>query len=111
VGSVDSEIVGRWLDCCCLSFSFKDFAAWISVDRPRWLTWRLRRGLKPGQKTLDAIGGAHKLQSWPHNILTGKSNVSLGGSVNSHVADMECTQTVEGTLFRLPLFPAGCNRN
>ncbi|GIZ43523.1 hypothetical protein CKM354_000674700 [Cercospora kikuchii] len=28
-------------------------------------------GLKPGQKTLDAIGGAHKLQSWPHNILTG----------------------------------------
>jgi hypothetical protein len=29
------------------------------------------RGLKPGQKTLDAIGGAHKLQSWPHNILTG----------------------------------------
>lgn len=28
------------------------------------------RGLKPGQATLDAIGGAHKLQSWPHNILT-----------------------------------------
>ncbi|KAL2356593.1 queuine tRNA-ribosyltransferase [Cryomyces antarcticus] len=27
-------------------------------------------GLKPGQATLDAIGGAHKLQSWPHNILT-----------------------------------------
>ncbi|KAK4498860.1 hypothetical protein PRZ48_009370 [Zasmidium cellare] len=27
-------------------------------------------GLKPGQKTLDIIGGAHKLQSWPHNILT-----------------------------------------
>ena len=27
-------------------------------------------GLKPGQKTIDAIGGAHKLQSWPHNILT-----------------------------------------
>ncbi|QIX01239.1 hypothetical protein AMS68_006756 [Peltaster fructicola] len=27
-------------------------------------------GLKPGQETLDAIGGAHKLQSWPHNILT-----------------------------------------
>ncbi len=31
----------------------------------------IRRGLKPGQATLDAIGGAHKLQSWPHNILTG----------------------------------------
>ncbi|GAB7354311.1 hypothetical protein MBLNU459_g4830t1 [Dothideomycetes sp. NU459] len=28
------------------------------------------RGLKPGQATLDAVGGAHKLQSWPHNILT-----------------------------------------
>jgi len=27
-------------------------------------------GLKPGQSVLDAIGGAHKLQSWPHNILT-----------------------------------------
>ncbi|SMR52823.1 unnamed protein product [Zymoseptoria tritici ST99CH_1E4] len=27
-------------------------------------------GLKPGQQTLDAIGGAHKLQSWKHNILT-----------------------------------------
>ncbi|KAI9779229.1 MAG: hypothetical protein M1839_007481 [Geoglossum umbratile] len=27
-------------------------------------------GLKPGQATLDAVGGAHKLQSWPHNILT-----------------------------------------
>ncbi|EUC29333.1 hypothetical protein COCCADRAFT_8456 [Bipolaris zeicola 26-R-13] len=27
-------------------------------------------GLKPGQATLDSIGGAHKLQSWPHNILT-----------------------------------------
>jgi len=27
-------------------------------------------GLKPGQAALDAIGGAHKLQSWPHNMLT-----------------------------------------
>ncbi|OJD29761.1 queuine trna-ribosyltransferase [Diplodia corticola] len=27
-------------------------------------------GLKPGQSTLDTIGGAHKLQSWPYNILT-----------------------------------------
>ncbi|KAF4512773.1 hypothetical protein G6O67_000114 [Ophiocordyceps sinensis] len=27
-------------------------------------------GLKPGQKVLDAIGGAHKLQGWNHNILT-----------------------------------------
>lgn len=27
-------------------------------------------GLKPGQEVLDAIGGAHKLQGWKHNILT-----------------------------------------
>ncbi|TVY37107.1 Queuine tRNA-ribosyltransferase catalytic subunit [Lachnellula subtilissima] len=27
-------------------------------------------GLKPGQKTLEAVGGAHKLQGWKHNILT-----------------------------------------
>ena len=28
-------------------------------------------GLKPGQAVLDKVGGAHKLQSWNHNILTG----------------------------------------
>jgi tRNA-guanine family transglycosylase len=27
-------------------------------------------GLKPGQDTLDAVGGAHKLQGWNGNILT-----------------------------------------
>ncbi|KAL7274665.1 hypothetical protein RUND412_002428 [Rhizina undulata] len=27
-------------------------------------------GLKPGQTVLDAIGGAHRLQGWDHNILT-----------------------------------------
>lgn len=27
-------------------------------------------GLKPGQEVLDAVGGAHKFQSWKHNILT-----------------------------------------
>lgn len=27
-------------------------------------------GLKPGQEVLDAIGGAHRLQGWKHNILT-----------------------------------------
>lgn len=29
------------------------------------------RGLKPGQETLDAVGGAHKLQGWKGNLLTG----------------------------------------
>lgn len=28
-------------------------------------------GLRPGQEVLDTIKGAHALQSWPHNILTG----------------------------------------
>ncbi|KAI0478802.1 Queuine tRNA-ribosyltransferase [Xylariaceae sp. FL0804] len=27
-------------------------------------------GLKPGQEVLNAIGGAHKLQGWKHNLLT-----------------------------------------
>lgn len=27
-------------------------------------------GLKPGQEVLNAVGGAHKLQGWKHNILT-----------------------------------------
>jgi len=27
-------------------------------------------GLKPGQEVLDAVGGAHKLQGWKHNLLT-----------------------------------------
>ncbi|KAK3687390.1 tRNA-guanine(15) transglycosylase-like protein [Podospora appendiculata] len=27
-------------------------------------------GLRPGQEVLDAVGGAHKLQGWNHNILT-----------------------------------------
>ncbi|KFA65630.1 hypothetical protein S40285_05341 [Stachybotrys chlorohalonatus IBT 40285] len=27
-------------------------------------------GLKPGQDVLNAVGGAHKLQGWKHNILT-----------------------------------------
>jgi len=28
-------------------------------------------GLKPGQSVLDAVGGAHRLQGWSHNLLTG----------------------------------------
>lgn len=27
-------------------------------------------GLKPGQEVLEAVGGAHKLQGWNHNLLT-----------------------------------------
>ncbi|KAF5845398.1 hypothetical protein GGP41_003034 [Bipolaris sorokiniana] len=40
------------------------------MSRRLFLRLTGRRGLKPGQATLDSIGGAHKLQSWRHNILT-----------------------------------------
>ena len=54
-------------------------------------------GLKPGQKTLDAIGGAHKLQSWPHNILTGMpSNTSYVKDLSANFA-----QTAAGKPNRL----------
>ncbi|GKT85527.1 LOW QUALITY PROTEIN: queuine tRNA-ribosyltransferase [Colletotrichum tofieldiae] len=35
-------------------------------------------GLKPGQDVLDAIGGAHKLQGWKHNILTDSGGTAMG---------------------------------
>lgn len=44
-------------------------------------------GLKPGQEVLDAIGGAHKLQGWDHNILT-----DSGGYVSMNVKK-EASQT------------------
>jgi len=34
-------------------------------------------GLKPGQEVLKAIGGAHKLQGWKHNILVSSYGYSL----------------------------------
>jgi queuine tRNA-ribosyltransferase len=38
-------------------------------------------GLKPGQEILDAVGGAHKLQGWNHNLLT-----DSGGYVSARVS-------------------------
>jgi tRNA-guanine family transglycosylase len=44
-------------------------------------------GLKPGQEVLAAVGGAHKLQGWNHNLLTDSGgyeyppNQSLSNSV------------------------------
>ena len=32
--------------------------------------WTNERGLRPGQKILDTVGGAHKFQSWNNNLLT-----------------------------------------
>jgi tRNA-guanine family transglycosylase len=55
-------------------------------------------GLKPGQAVLDKIGGAHRLQGWKHNLLTGTTthgkavsstrtdgDVDSGGSVHSAI--------------------------
>ncbi|KAK3075630.1 hypothetical protein LTR53_000872 [Teratosphaeriaceae sp. CCFEE 6253] len=53
----------------CLNNTYHLYAVVPRYSEAVLLT--MNRGLKPGQKTLDTIGGAHKLQSWPHNILTG----------------------------------------
>ncbi|KAG9660030.1 Queuine tRNA-ribosyltransferase, partial [Aureobasidium melanogenum] len=53
-------------------------------------------GLKPGQATLDAVGGAHKLQSWPHNILT-----DSGGFQMVSLLEL-ATVTEEGVRFLSP---------
>lgn len=39
-------------------------------------------GLKPGQEILDAVGGAHKLQGWNHNLLTDSGGYVSNLSVN-----------------------------
>ncbi|KXT13800.1 hypothetical protein AC579_2340 [Pseudocercospora musae] len=57
-------------------------------------------GLKPGQKTLDAIGGAHNLQSWPHNILTGMSEDAGGFQMVSLLKLAQVTE--EGVRFLSP---------
>ena len=36
-------------------------------------------GLKPGQAVLDEIGGAHKLESWPFNLLTDSGGFQMVG--------------------------------
>ncbi|KAI5845351.1 queuine tRNA-ribosyltransferase [Tricharina praecox] len=53
-------------------------------------------GLKPGQVVLDAIGGAHKLQGWNHNILT-----DSGGFQMVSLLEL-ATVTESGVEFRSP---------
>ncbi|GAM88389.1 hypothetical protein ANO11243_064220 [Dothideomycetidae sp. 11243] len=53
-------------------------------------------GLKPGQPVLDAIGGAHKLQSWPHNILTDSGGFQMVSLLKL------ATVTEEGVRFLSP---------
>ncbi|KAG8631556.1 hypothetical protein KVT40_000696 [Elsinoe batatas] len=53
-------------------------------------------GLKPGQPVLDSIGGAHKLQSWPHNILTDSGGFQMVSLLKL------ATVTEEGVRFLSP---------
>lgn len=50
-------------------------------------------GLKPGQEILDAIGGAHKLQGWNHNLLTD----SGGYVLVKHSIGNKCILTDHGS--------------
>ncbi|MCJ1293699.1 hypothetical protein MMC34_005254 [Xylographa carneopallida] len=55
-------------------------------------------GLKPGQETLDTIGGAHRLQGWNGNILT-----DSGGQVDHMVSLLKLAKvTEEGVRFLSP---------
>ncbi|CAG8108089.1 unnamed protein product [Penicillium salamii] len=53
-------------------------------------------GLKPGQAVLDAVGGAHKLQSWDRNLLT-----DSGGFQMVSLLEL-ATVTEEGVRFLSP---------
>ncbi|KAK2067617.1 hypothetical protein P8C59_001340 [Phyllachora maydis] len=53
-------------------------------------------GLKPGQEVLDAIGGAHKLQGWTHNILTDSGGFQMVSLLKL------ATVTEEGVQFLSP---------
>ncbi|PSS02290.1 tRNA-guanine(15) transglycosylase-like protein [Coniella lustricola] len=53
-------------------------------------------GLKPGQEVLDAIGGAHKLQGWKHNILTDSGGFQMVSLLKL------ATVTEEGVRFLSP---------
>ncbi|KAF2152111.1 Queuine tRNA-ribosyltransferase [Myriangium duriaei CBS 260.36] len=53
-------------------------------------------GLKPGKPVLDAIGGAHRLQSWPHNILTDSGGFQMVSLLKL------ATVTEEGVRFLSP---------
>ncbi|KAK6214481.1 putative ATP-dependent helicase IRC3 [Pestalotiopsis sp. IQ-011] len=53
-------------------------------------------GLKPGQDALEAIGGAHKLQGWNHNILTDSGGFQMVSLLSL------ATITEEGVRFLSP---------
>ncbi|KAG6040937.1 hypothetical protein E4U41_006589 [Claviceps citrina] len=53
-------------------------------------------GLKPGQEVLDAVGGAHKLQSWHHNLLTDSGGFQMVSLLKL------ATVTEEGVRFLSP---------
>ncbi|OAA57025.1 queuine tRNA-ribosyltransferase [Niveomyces insectorum RCEF 264] len=53
-------------------------------------------GLKPGKAVLDAVGGAHTLQGWPHNLLTDSGGFQMVSLLQL------ATITEEGVRFRSP---------
>ncbi|KAI0393004.1 Queuine tRNA-ribosyltransferase [Xylariaceae sp. FL0594] len=53
-------------------------------------------GLKPGQEVLAAVGGAHKLQGWNHNLLTDSGGFQMVSLLNL------ATITEEGVRFLSP---------
>ncbi len=53
-------------------------------------------GLKPGQAVLDAVGGAHRLQGWDHNILTDSGGFQMVSLLKL------ATVTEEGVRFLSP---------
>ncbi|KAK6065857.1 queuine tRNA-ribosyltransferase [Seiridium cupressi] len=53
-------------------------------------------GLKPGQEAIEAIGGAHKLQGWDHNILTDSGGFQMVSLLSL------ATITEEGVRFLSP---------
>ena len=63
----------------CLNNTYHLYIMIKSVQLAILRTDSVKRGLRPGKSILDKIGGAHRLQSWPHNILTGVSYVRRRG--------------------------------
>jgi tRNA-guanine transglycosylase len=53
-------------------------------------------GLKPGKDVLDAVGGAHKLQGWRHNILTDSGGFQMVSLLKL------ATITEDGVCFQSP---------
>lgn len=55
------------------------------------LKWANIRGLRPGQKILDTVGGAHKFQSWNNNLLTDSGGFQMVSLLKlAHITEVCC---------------------